>query len=280
MAALAALGLIAFIVLIGFWAKGARQSYENTLKVLGQPFGWSYERTKGHGLQSAVGVGHVMRGWVDGRAFELVVAPEGRNKYLSERWMIAMAGPLPGGFAAGKNGLLRGTSAGMTKLTTGDAEFDKKVLCEATDPAQGWVVVQAEPRKAALRELATMNAVLFDNKLRFHKVGFDTKLAKLQARLDKLRSIAAALDPVQPPMQPYVAQQQLPPAGSPPREPARRCVGQVAKGYGHRDHAWWRAAARLVAEDARFALFLGYAAICSRNVRACWAQSLAPSSSR
>jgi hypothetical protein len=204
-------GVVVFIVLIAVWAKGARQGYENTLRTLGGPFGWSYERTRGHGLTSGIGVGHHQRGWVDGRAFELIVAPEGRNKYLNERWVLSFAGQLPGGFAAGKNGLLRGTSAGMTKLTTGDAEFDKKVLCEAHDPQQAFIVVQAEARKAALRDLAAMNAVIFNNQLVFHKIGFDTKLAKLQARLDKLRAIAAALDPVQPA---YAAPPQ---AFSPPR---------------------------------------------------------------
>jgi|GEM_PF-3686620 len=210
MAALGLLGVVAFIVLIGVVAKGMRQGYEKTLRQLGQPFGWSYERTQGRGLQAAVGVGHLLRGWVDGRAFELVVAPEGRNKYLSERWSIQLAGALPGGFAAGKNGLLRGTSAGMTRIASGDAEFDKKVLCEGVDPAQAWLVISAEPRKAALRELAAMNAVVFGNQIIFSKTGFDTSIAKLQARLAKLRGFAAALDPVQPqahvappPMQPW-----------------------------------------------------------------------------
>ena len=198
MAALGLLGVVAFIVLVGVWAKGARQGCEQTLRQLGQPWGWRYERTQGRGPQAAVGVGHAVRGWVDGRGFELTVAPEGRHKYLSERWTIHLAGQLPGGFAAGKNGLLRGTSAGMTKIASGDAAFDAKVLCEGVDPAQAWLVLAAEPRKAALRELAAMNAVVFGNKVLFHKVGFDTNLAKLQARLDKLRSFAAALDPVQP----------------------------------------------------------------------------------
>jgi len=211
MAALGLVGVVVLIVIVGVVAKGMRQGYEQTLQQLGQPFGWSYERTKGRGLQAAVGVGHVLRGWVDGRAFELVVAPEGRNKYLSERWSIRLAGALPGGFAAGKNGLLRGTSAGMIKIASGDPEFDKKVLCEGVDPAQAWLVISAEPRKAVLRELAAMDAVVFGNTIVFAKTGFDTKLAKLQARLDKLRGFAAALDPVQP--QAYYA----PPPGPPPR---------------------------------------------------------------
>lgn len=210
--ALLLLGAIACFVLLGFAAKAMRQGYENTLRQLAQPFGWSYERTKGHGLTSGVGVGHRLRGWIDGRMIEVVAAPEGRNKYLSERWTITFAGQLPGGFAAGRNGLLRGTSAGHTKLTTGDAEFDKKVLCEAVDPAQGWLVLQSEPRRAALRELAAMNAVIYGNQLVFSKTGFDTKLAKLQARLDQLRQIVATLDPVQPPQQPYVSQAPLPQA--------------------------------------------------------------------
>lgn len=210
-------GVVACIVLIAFWAKGARQGYENTLRKLGEPFGWSYERTRGQGLTSGIGVGHHQRGWVDGRAFELIVAPEGRQKYLNERWVLRFAGQLPGGFAAGKNGLLRGTSKGLTKLTTGDAELDKKVLCEAVDPQQAFIVLQSDARRAALRDLAAMNAVIFGNQIVFHKTGFDTKLAKLQARLDQLRRIAAALDPVQPPMQPYAAPQPLPQAFSPPR---------------------------------------------------------------
>jgi hypothetical protein len=211
MAALGLLGVIAFLVLIAVLAKGMRQGYEKTLRQLGQPHGWSYERTQGRGLQSAVGVGHLLRGWVDGRAFELTVAPEGRNKYLSEHWSIQLAGALPGGFAAGKNGLLRGTSAGMTRIASGDAEFDKKVLCEGVDPAQAWLVISAEPRKAALRELAAMNGLVFGNKILFSKTGFDTSVVKLQARLDKLRAFAAALDPVQPQQPPPQAWQQQQP---------------------------------------------------------------------
>lgn len=199
--ALFVVGFIAFFVLVGFGGKAMRQGYEKTMRELAQPFGWSYERTKGRGLTSGVGVGHVLRGWIDGRTIEVVAAPEGRNKYLSERWTISFAGQLPGGFAAGKNGLLRGTSAGHTKLTTGDAEFDKKVLCEAMDPQQGWLVLQSEPRRAALRDLADMNAVIYGNQLVFSKTGFDTKLVKLQQRLARLRQIAATLDPIQPQVQ-------------------------------------------------------------------------------
>lgn len=211
--ALFVIGFLAFFVLIGFGGKAMRQGYENTMRKLAEPFGWSYERTKGRGLTSAVGVGHVLRGWIDGRMIEVLAAPVGRNKYLSERWTVTFAGQLPGGFAAGKNGLLRGTSAGLTKLTTGDADFDKKVLCEAADPQQGWLVLQSEPRRAALRELAAMNAVIYGNQLIFTKTGFDTKLAKLQARLDQLRKIVAMLDPIQPqPQQPYAAQAPLPQA--------------------------------------------------------------------
>lgn len=201
MAALALVGIVVFIVLIGIAAKAMRQGYEKTLRQLGQPFGWSYERTMGRGLQSAIGVGHALRGWIDGRPFELIVAPEGRNKYLSERWAITLVGQLPGGFAAGKNGLLRGTSEGMTRVMSGDAEFDKKVLCEGVDPAQAWLVLQAEARKAALRELAALDAVIFGNQVVFSKVGFDASVAKLEARLARLRAIAGAIDPVQPGVQ-------------------------------------------------------------------------------
>jgi hypothetical protein len=47
-----------------------------------------------------------------------------------------------------------------------------------------------------------MNAVVFENKVLFSKPGFDNNVAKLTARLDRLRAIAATLDPVQPPQQP------------------------------------------------------------------------------
>jgi hypothetical protein len=190
-------GLI-FVGLIALAAVGGvllRGNYEKVLRSLAQPFGFAYER-----LGAPVGVGHAVRGYLDGRPFELLVVPEGhyRARMLSERWTIHLAGTLPPGFAAGRNGWGRRPSAGLMQVPIGDAAFDRAVFVEGRAPQEVHWVLGAEPRRAAIRDLAAMDAIIYENKVMLHKSGFDTKLAKLQARLQRLRAIAQTIDPVGP----------------------------------------------------------------------------------
>jgi hypothetical protein len=199
--------LVIGIVVIGILAAVMRGNYEKTLRELGEPIGLRYERHSALG----VGMGHSLVGWLDGRPFQLIVAPTGANGVLEESWEIKLAGVLPSGFGAGKNGWLRSATAGSHRVQSGDAELDKKVFVEAHDPQQAWGVFASDQRKSALRALAEINGLVFDNKVMFHKSGFDNNTFKLRARLDTLRMVAQAMDPVQPQppqQQPYPPQQQ------------------------------------------------------------------------
>lgn len=193
------------VIVLGVIAAVARKGYETTLRELGAPYGLAYERL------GRPGVGHTLRGYVDGRPFELLVIPDGPGGVLSERWSIQMLGMIPGGFAAGKNGWMRGTSDGMVRLSSGDPAFDKQVMCEARNPHEAHVVLASEPRRAALRDLAKLNALVSDNQVLLHKSGFDNSAAKLSARLAALRAIAQCLDPVTPQVAPPQPMLQQPP---------------------------------------------------------------------
>jgi hypothetical protein len=188
--------LVVGIVAIAIFAATMRKNYETTLRQVCGPLGLSYDRLQAFG----VGMGHQLRGIVDGRPFELAVAPfEEGNGVLCERWSIQLCGALPAGFAAGKNGWLRSASEGMTQVKSGDAEFDKKVMVEGLRPQEAYWVVEAASRRAALRDLAAMNGLVFENKVMLNKVGFDNNPATLQARLTRLRQIAQTIDPMSPP---------------------------------------------------------------------------------
>ncbi len=188
--------LLVAIIAIAIVARALRKSYEKLLRELARSVGLTYER-----LGAPIGAGHAVRGYLDGRPFELLVMPEGRRastRILGERWTIYLAGALPPGFAAGRNGWRRRASPGVVRVTTGNAEFDSTVFVEGRNPHEVAWVLGAEPRRAAIRDLATMDGLILDGKVMFHKTGFDTRLPRLQARLACLRAIARTIDPVDP----------------------------------------------------------------------------------
>jgi hypothetical protein len=206
--AIGVLVLVMFLIVIV--AVAMRGSYEGTLKELGTPVGLAYER---HRDGFGVGVGHSLKGYVDGRPFSLIVVP-GDGGVLEESWSITLAGQLPYGFAAGKNGWLRSADQGTVRVQSGDAEMDKVVFVQAIDAQGAWHVFADARRRTALMALANLNAMIYGNQVLFHKSGFDNSVAKLRPRLEALRAIAQAIDPVQPqppapqgyPPQPYPGQ--------------------------------------------------------------------------
>lgn len=191
---LAAGAIIGAIVVIGVLAAALRGNYEKTLRGLATSAGLAYERL------GTPGVAHRLTGLVDGRPFTLLVAPEGigSGRYLHERWELRLVGALPAGFAAGKKGWLSSASPGTVRVESGDPQFDKHVMVEATNPRDAWFVLEAPHRRDALLQLAGLGAILAENKVMFHKSGLDNNVATLQRRLATLRAIAAALDPVTP----------------------------------------------------------------------------------
>lgn len=203
--------IIAFIAIFAVVMRGG---YEQTLRQLGEPVGLVYARhTDGFG----VGSGHAVKGWLDGRPFLLAVVPTGSGGSLEEHWEIQLAGQLPHGFAAGKNGWLRSPEQGTQRVMSGDAELDKVVFVQAIDAAGAWHVFGDPRRKTALMALANMNGLIHGNKVLLHKAGFDNSTSTLRARLDALRAVAQAIDPVQPPPpQPYPG---APPPYPPPAFP-------------------------------------------------------------
>ncbi|MBL9014835.1 MAG: hypothetical protein JNL83_11700 [Myxococcales bacterium] len=213
-----AIGVFVLVLfLIAIAAVAMRGSYEGTLKALGQPYGLAYDR---HRDGFGVGVGHSLRGYLDGRPFLLIVAPGEGGGVLEEAWTISLAGQLPYGFAAGKNGWLRSADQGTARVQSGDPELDKLVFVQAIDAAGAWHVFGDARRRTALVALANLNGVIYGNQVTFHKSGFDNNVTKLRARLEALRAIAQAIDPVQPqpsppqpyPPQPYPPQPYPPPA--------------------------------------------------------------------
>jgi hypothetical protein len=206
--------LVLVIFLIAIFAVMMRGSYEGTLKALGTPVGLAYDR---HRDGFGVGSGHSLKGFIDGRPFLLAVVPTGSGGSLEEHWEIQLAGRLPHGFAAGKNGWLRSADHGTTRVHSGDAEIDKVVFVQAIDAAGAWHVFGDQRRRTALLALANINGLIFENKVMLHKSGFDNSATTLRARLDALRAIAQAIDPVQPPPpQPYPG---APPPYPPPPYP-------------------------------------------------------------
>lgn len=202
--AIGVLVLVMFLIVI--FAVAMRGSYEGTLKEFGTPYGLVYER---HRDGFGVGAGHSLRGYLDGRPFQLIVAP-GDGGVLEEGWTLSLAGQLPHGFAAGKNGWLRSADQGTVRVQSGDAELDKLVFVQAIDAQGAWHVFGDARRRTALVALANLNGVIYGNQVTFHKSGFDNSLAKLRPRLEALRAIAQVIDPVQPqPPQPH-------PQGYPP----------------------------------------------------------------
>ena len=190
--------LVLVIFLIVIVAVALRGSYEGTLKALGQPYGLAYER---HRDAFGVGVGHSLRGYLDGRPFQLIVAP-GDGGVLEEGWTLSLAGQLPYGFGAGKNGWGRSADQGTVRVPSGDAELDKLVFVQAIDTQGAWYVFGDARRRTALMALANLNGVIYGNQVTFHKNGFDNNVPKLRARLEALRAIAQVIDPVQPPPYP------------------------------------------------------------------------------
>ncbi len=206
--------LVLIIALIAIVAVMMRGSYEGTLKELAAPYALTYERIHdGFG----VGSGHAVKGYIDGRPFLLSVVPTGANNVLEEHWEIQLAGHLPHGFAAGKNGWLRSADQGTQRVQSGDPEVDKVVFIQAIDAAGAWHVFGDPRRKTALLALANMSGLIHGNKVLLHKSGFDNSASTLRARLDALRAVAQAIDPVQPPPpQPYPG---APPPYPPPPYP-------------------------------------------------------------
>jgi hypothetical protein len=142
--AIGVLVLVMFLIVIV--AVAMRGSYEGTLKSLGQPYGLAYER---HRDGFGVGVGHSLKGYLDGRPFLLIVAP-GNGGVLEEAWTLSLAGQLPHGFAAGKNGWLRSADQGTVRVQSGDAELDKLVFVQAIDAQGAWHVFGDARRRTAL----------------------------------------------------------------------------------------------------------------------------------
>ena len=209
--AIGVLVLVMFLVVI--IAVAMRGSYEGTLKELGTPYGLVYER---HRDGFGVGVGHSLKGYLDGRPFLLIVAP-GDGGVLEEAWTLSLAGQLPYGFAAGKAGWLRKPDEGTVRVQSGDPEMDKLVFVQAIDAQGAWHVFGDARRRTALMALANLNAVIYGNQVTFHKNGFDNSLAKLRPRLEAIRAIAQAIDPVQPPPpQPHAYPPQPHPGHYPP----------------------------------------------------------------
>ena len=210
-----AIGVIVLIIaIVAIVAVVMRGGYEDTLKQLGSPLGLQYDRRSD---AFGVGSGHVLRGHVDGRTFLLAVSPSGPGNSLEEAWEIQLAGQLPHGFAAGRNGWTRTADQGTQRVQSGDAELDTVVFVQAIDAAGAWHVFADQRRKAALLALANMNGMIFSNKVMLHKSGFDNSATTLRGRLDALRSIAQAIDPVQPP--PPQAYPGAPPPYPPPPYP-------------------------------------------------------------
>lgn len=176
-------GLILFIVLIGLIASSSRGGQRKVLGELAQANGLTY---------TVEGVGHRMAGALDGRALTMTAQP-GRGGVQEERWIVELRTKPPDGFGATKKTMLGGVSPGSTRVTTGDATFDGAVLAEARD-VEGARAYLTDPRRAAIRQLVAAGGILFDGKLMIHKPGLDTSPAKLAARVETLRSVAAAVD--------------------------------------------------------------------------------------
>src|SRR4051794_7793446 len=83
----------------------------------------------------------------------------------------------------------------MAHLISGEAAFDEQVRCEARNAEDGRRLLAKEPVREALCRLVTMNAIVQDNIVLRHTIGFDNSVPKLSERLTQLRQLAAALDP-------------------------------------------------------------------------------------
>ncbi|MDQ3034075.1 MAG: hypothetical protein M3Y87_16815 [Myxococcota bacterium] len=176
-------GLILLIVVIGLVASSARGGQRKVLGDLAQANGLTY---------ASEGVGHRIAGALDGRALTMTAQP-GNGGVQEERWIVELHTKPPDGFGATKKRMLGGVSEGATRVLTGDGSFDGAVLAEARD-VEGTRAYLTEARRAALLQLVAAGGILYDGKLMLHKPGLDTSSAKLRARVDMLRSIAAAID--------------------------------------------------------------------------------------
>ena len=191
---LGVVGLVVFIVLIGFWAARVRRGINEAWAELARRTGLTKDPDS-----------RTVHGDLDGRP---VLMSEGVPVHASGRPMvmgrgvprliqeILLKGPIPKGFVADRRPLMNLASV----LDTGHRDLDKKVRidCPDAEAVKAWLTPR---RREALLKMAVIDAVVFGptekvpaRLLKVRMSGYKAKADWLEARLKEFAEVAAALD--------------------------------------------------------------------------------------